>query len=270
MTTQTIGILGGGKMAEAILSRLVAADASAATRVCVVERNTERHTVLANRYGISVSENAEAIADRDLIILAVKPQDAEVACTALQGKLKSHTLVLSIMEGVPIKKISTWFGGHQIIVRSMPNTPAQVGKGMTGWYAPETISEEQITSIRELLALLGEEIRVASEDEINMVTALSGSGPAYVFAFLEALMGGGKNLGLSEEQATKLAVGTAEGALALYRSQDLSLSELREYVTSKGGTTAAALAKFEKRDLNGTVIEAMRAAYERAQVLEQG
>ena len=269
METIRIGILGGGKMGEAIIARLVADDASAAHRICVADRTEERRTYLAKTYGVAVSADNTIVATCDLIILAIKPQDAAEALKVLHNKLAKDTTVLSIMAGVPVARITEWLGGHTAVIRAMPNTPAQIGKGMTGWYASEGISEQRMKTVKDLLCLLGEEIRFATEDDINKVTALSGSGPAYVFAFLEALVSSGVQLGLSKEDATKLAVSTAEGVIALYRSGDLSLSELRERVTSKGGTTAAGLAVFEKSDFSNVVRQALEAAYTRAKELER-
>jgi pyrroline-5-carboxylate reductase len=182
------------------------------------------------------------------------------------GQIKPEQLVLSIIAG---KNITTLKQGlkHDVIVRAMPNTPAQIGMGMTVWTATDEITEEQRAAVRSILGAMGKEIHVADESYIDMATAVSGSGPAYVFLFMESLINAAVEIGLPPRKAHEMVLQTVTGAAEYTRQSDKGLAQLREMVTSPGGTTAEALRVFEQKDFSGLVEKAVAAAYQRAKEL---
>jgi pyrroline-5-carboxylate reductase len=262
-----IAFIGGGNMGEAIIAALLAKKLAAAGDITVAETIAERRDYLAKKYGAAVTESAQAaVTGRDVIVLAVKPQSLPDVLTALKGALVPAQLVLSIAAGVRIATISRGLG-HEPVVRSMPNTPAQIGLGMSGWTATPAVTEKQKGWARAILGAMGQEIYFDDEKYLDMVTAVSGSGPAYCFLFAEALAGAAVNIGLARPDAERLVLQTMLGAAHLLEKSGKPAAELRRNVTSKGGTTERALEVFTRGDFGQLVSEAVKAAFLRAQEL---
>ena len=267
MRTASTAFIGGGVMAEAMLSRALAAGVADAADVCVAEPIDERRAYIADAYQVSTTpRNSEAARGKELVVLAVKPQHFGHVAEELHGELHSGQTVLSIIAGMPIRRIADGLG-HPDIVRVMPNTPAQIGAGVSVWTATATVSDDALSAAASLLAVLGREWRVADESYIDMATALSGSGPAYVFAFIEALIEAGVYLGMPRDMARALAVDTVTGSARLAQETGEHPALLRETVTSPGGTTAAGLMALERGGMRATVLEAVAAAHRRAREL---
>ncbi len=261
-----LAVIGGGAMGEAIIAAVLRAKLLDAASVSVAERFEDRLDYLAKTYAIRPAAGpAEAIDGADFALLAVKPQDFDKAAGELNGRLQS-TVAMSIMAGVPIKTLSKLTGTNAVI-RSMPNTPAQIGQGMTAWTATPEVSDAQREGARAIFASMGQEAYVPDEKYLDMVTALSGSGPAYVFLFIEALIDAGVHVGLARDLATKMAVQTVVGSALYAQDSQKTVSELRGLVTSPGGTTAAALRELEAGGFRSTVLEAVIAAFERSKEL---
>lgn len=260
-----IAFIGGGNMASAIIGGLIR-QGHPASQIEVVEPWAEAREALLKNYGLQAQPEAGAALQRARIVVwAVKPQTFKDAA----GKTRAHTedaLHLSVAAGIRSDSIAQWLGSERI-VRSMPNTPALVGKGMSALYARPGVSEAERQSVQAIMATTGEYLWVENEKQLDAVTALSGSGPAYVFYFLEAMARAGTAMGLSAEQAHQLAVGTFVGASELARRSDEPPAVLRQRVTSKGGTTYAALQSMEKDGVGEAFERAMQAAEQRAHEL---
>jgi pyrroline-5-carboxylate reductase len=213
--------------------------------------------------------NTEAISDADIVVLSVKPQRLGKVLQELQGRVRDGALVLSIVAGARMDAIADGLG-HTSVVRSMPNTPAQIGMGMTVWTASQQTTEEQRENARSILAALGEEVFVEDESYLDMSTALSGTGPGYVFLFMEALIDAGVHLGFPRRIATQLVTQTVLGSAMFARESDAHPAELRNMVTSPGGTTAEALYQLEKGGLRTVMSRAVWAAYQRSRALGGG
>ena len=261
-----ITFLGGGNMAGAMIGGLLekghpAADLAA---VEVVPAARER---LAARFGVRAYERAgpEALAC-DVLVLAVKPQDMRKALEPLRGLLERQ-LVVSIAAGLRLGDLSRWLGGRVSLVRAMPNTPALIGAGIAGLYAPPGVDAEARARAEAVLAAVGATVWVDDETLLDAVTALSGSGPAYVFYFIESLEQAGIALGLADADARKLAIQTVLGAAKLAASSDDPPATLRERVTSKGGTTEAALKVFAAEALAERIGRGLKAASRRGNEL---
>lgn len=256
----TVAIVGGGVMGEAILAGAIDRGVLAASDVTVVELLAERREELAERYGVATTAEAgEALANASLVVLAIKPQEFP----NLAGSLSEDALLMSIMAGVRIKTLAERFG-HNRIVRVMPNTPAAINAGMSVWTATASVDEAQRETVRGLLGAIGRELAVDDESKIDMATALSGSGPAYVFLFIEALIDAGVAIGLTAEEAEAMTLQTLAGSAAYAQVSDLPPSVLRERVTSKGGTTAAGLQELERGEFRALIESCVRAACERS------
>ncbi|RZL90851.1 MAG: pyrroline-5-carboxylate reductase [Variovorax sp.] len=257
-----IGFIGGGNMASAILGGLVRQGAPA-TAFEVVEPFAEARERLAHDFGITAhAEAGAALARCEVLVWAVKPQTFAEAARPVQAHA-GRALHLSVAAGIPSDSIARWLGSERI-VRAMPNTPALVGQGMTGLFARDAVDAQDRTVVEKVLAPTGELLWVEPESALDAVTALSGSGPAYVFYFIEAMAEAGIEMGLTPAQAHKLAVGTFVGAAALARSATEPLSVLRQRVTSKGGTTHAAITSLQGAEVAARFKDAMRAAQKRA------
>ena len=255
-----VAIVGGGVMGEAILAGALDRGVFEASDVTVVELIAERREDLAERYGVATTAEAgDALTDASLVLLAVKPQEFR----SLSGKLASDALLLSIMAGVRIETLAAHFG-HDRIVRVMPNTPATINAGMSVWTATGPVDEAQRETVRELLGAIGQELFVDDEGKLDMATALSGSGPAYVFLFIEALIDAGVAIGLTAEEAEAMTMQTLVGSAAYAQVSDFPPSTLRERVTSKGGTTAAGLAELDRGEFRALIEACVRAACERS------
>jgi pyrroline-5-carboxylate reductase len=263
--TQAIAFIGGGNMASAIIGGLVRQGLPAA-QIEVVEPWAEARDKLKAQFGIAARESAGADLRRvGLVVWAVKPQTFKDAAT----QAASHTaqaLHLSVAAGIRSDSIAAWLG-TQRIVRSMPNTPALIGKGMTALFARPGVWAEDKSWVEQVIATTGESLWVDAEADLDAVTALSGSGPAYVFFFLEAMTQAGMEMGLSREQAYRLATGTFAGASELARASQEPPEVLRQRVTSKGGTTYAAITSMENARVKELFVKALHAARERAKEL---
>lgn len=254
-------------MGEAIVSALLSKGVSSSSEISVSEVVHDRRTYLNQKHGINVTgAHDEAMAGAEVVITAIKPQSVAAALPDMAASIKPEQLVLSIMAGV---KISTLRSGlrHEQIVRSMPNTPAQIGEGMTVWTATREVTEGQKASARAILRVMGKEVYVDDENMVDMSTAVSGSGPAYFFLFLEALVNAAENIGIPRDMAGQMALQTMLGAGRLVESTGSMPADLRRMVTSPGGTTAEALRVFEEGDFNDLVGRAVDAAYRKARIL---
>lgn len=262
-----IAFIGGGAMAEAILKRLIAEKVVQPQQVYVSEPVAERRDYLAAHYGIAVvAQNPAAVEDAGVVILAVKPQVLDKVTPELRGRLLTEALVISIMAGVRISTLSAGLN-HERIVRSMPNTPAQVGKGMTVWTATAAVTPADKENAQTILAAMGDAFFVADEHYIDMTTGLSGSGPGFVFLMVEAMIDAGVYIGFSRAQAERMVIQTLEGSVALLRESGSHPAVLRNLVTSPAGTTAAGTLVLEQSGLRATLIEAVNAAYLRSKEL---
>ncbi len=257
-----ICFLGGGNMATALLGGLIAKGVPPGD-LSAIEVNAAARDRLAAQFAIRVAGAAQAaLADCDTVVLAVKPQDLRAALAPLAG-LTGAKLVISIAAGVRLDAISRWLGGHGNLVRAMPNTPALIGAGIAGLYALPGVDKAGRARAEEILRAGGEVVWVPEERLLDPVTALSGSGPAYVFWFIEQLAASGAKLGLAPETAQRLALATVLGAARLAAQSDETPGTLRERVTSKGGTTEAALNVFAEEKMAQRLERALRAASER-------
>ena len=262
-----IAFIGGGKMGEAIIKSLLKGKICLPAEISVSDVSESRLLYLKDLYGVTVSaNNREAINGREVIVLAVKPQNIGEVLADLKSNLKQSQLILSIAAGVKIRSIYKGTG-HRNIVRVMPNTPAQIGLGMSGWTATKEVSVKQKRWAKTILVAMGKEIYFDEEDDLDMVTAISGSGPAYFYLFAESLIDAAVALGMKRNDAEKLVLQTILGAAQLMDKSDKAPAELRRDVTSKGGTTERAIEVFEKSDLAGIVRKAVKAAYQRAKEL---
>jgi pyrroline-5-carboxylate reductase len=262
-----IAFIGGGNMGEAILAAVLEKGLSTPGDVCVGEINEERRQQLKNHYGVAVTEsNREAVINKDVVILAVKPQNLPDVMKGLNGCFSSNQLVLSIIAGVKVDTLCQGLG-HSRVVRAMPNTPAQIGAGISAWTATAEVTDEQKEWAKAILSAMGEEICFDDEKYLDMATAVSGSGPAYFFLLAEALVDAAVHIGMPRREAEELVSQTMLGSAYLIQKSDKPPSELRQDVTSRGGTTEHALQVFEKGGFVGLVNEAVRAAYNRAKEL---
>jgi pyrroline-5-carboxylate reductase len=262
-----IGVVGGGIMAEAILHNVLGQGLVDASRVRVSDPVEARRAHLSDALGVFVTaNNAEAASEADILILAVKPQVATVALPALGKSVRPTGLVVSIIAGLPVPTLRDMLR-TEAIVRVMPNTPAQIGQGMSVWIASPAVTEAQVAQTVTILRALGEEIQVTDEAYLDMATALHGSGPAYVFLFIEALIDAGVQMGLARAMAEKLAVQTVLGSAMFARDSGLHPAVLRNMVTSPGGTTAEALYQLEEGGLRALLARSVFAAYRKARQL---
>ncbi|MCJ7425643.1 MAG: pyrroline-5-carboxylate reductase [Dehalococcoidales bacterium] len=262
-----IAFIGGGNMGEAMLAAVLARALAQPESISVSDVSHKRLEHLKKQYSVTVTpDNPEAISDKDIIILAVKPQNLAEVMAELKDNLNPAQLILSIIAGA---KISTIFLGltHNAVVRAMPNAPARVGEGMSVWTATSDVTDQQKQAAKSILGAMGRELYVDDEAYLDMATAISGSGPAYFFLMVEALVDAAIEIGLPREMAQELVLQTMLGSGKFIRQSGASPAELRRKVTSPGGTTAAALAQFEKGGFGGLVRRAVKAAYERAKEL---
>ena len=261
--------IGGGNMASALAGGMISRGRRAED-IAIVEPLAEQRDKLAKQFAGVVTFAAathDALRSADIVVLAVKPQQIRAACEPLEPLLRDDVVVLSIAAGTRIADIARWLGGHARIVRAMPNTPALIGKGISGVYAPAAVDAAARALVEGVLAAAGETIWVEHEAMLDAVTGISGSGPAYVFYFLEALEQAARGLAFDAEDARKLAYATFEGAIALARRSELSPAQLRAQVTSKGGTTERAIASMQADRVEQAIVAAVNAASERAREL---
>ncbi|MBP6121953.1 MULTISPECIES: pyrroline-5-carboxylate reductase [Providencia] len=271
MQHREIAFIGAGNMAHAIIAGLVS-HGYPASKITVCSPTPVRRDKIAEQYGInSTNDNVAAVKQADVIVLAVKPQMMKEVCEALQQATDfSEKLVLTIAAGIPAHRYNTYFGQELRLIRIMPNTPSLVGKGVSGLFAQDTVSEQDKQFAQELMQSVGSTIWCVKEQEINNVIAITGSSPAYFFLFMEAMQQKAEQLGYDEKQARELVLNAIDGSVALAKSQgDIAFSTLREQVTSKGGTTAMALEQFYNGNLPQTVAQAMQSAIDRAEEMEK-
>lgn len=260
-----ISFIGGGNMARAIIGGLKnnGFNTSAMT---VIELDAEKRTQLAAEFGVQTSDNYVDIGNTSVIILAVKPQQLRDVCAQLQPSLSAQ-LVISIAAGIRSADISRWLGDYQAIVRVMPNTPAQIQAGISALYANANVSQAQREQATTILAAVGKTLWLDNEAKMDAVTAISGSGPAYVFYLIEALQDAAIALGLKPEDARILALQTFAGASSLAAQSDEDIKTLRAQVTSKGGTTEQGILALEAANIKNTIMNAAKAAAEKSILL---
>ncbi len=262
-----IAFIGGGIMAEAIIGGIVDAEITAPASISVGEPVESRRCYLEDTYGLTTSaDNLEAVDGAGLTVLAVKPQSLPYVFPQLAGKLAQDNTVLSIVAGATMDALTSGLA-HDAVIRVMPNTPAQIGAGMTMWTASNSVSDEVKDTTHSILRTLGEEIYAYDEGMIDMATALSASGPAYVFLFIESLIDAGVYLGLARDVARQLALQTVLGSAQLVKDSGKHPAELKDMVTSPGGTTIEALRAFEDGGFRAAVFGAISAAYEKSKAL---
>lgn len=265
-----LSFIGGGKMAEAIIHGVIAGGLVAPSDIRIGEPAPERRNYLEQQFGVkAIAYNRQATPYSDLVVLAVKPQDLGGVMDELREVLAPGQAAVSIIAGA---RMSTLTDGlrHQSVIRVMPNTPAQVGCGMSLWTCSESVTPSARNQVQAMLASIGQEIYVADEKYMDMATALSASGPAYVFLFVEALIDAGVYVGLPREMARTLALQTVYGSARLLQDTGCHPAELRDLVTSPGGTTAEALRVLEQQGVPAAVIAAVDAAYRKSVRLGEG
>jgi pyrroline-5-carboxylate reductase len=261
-----IAVIGCGTMGEALVKSLLRRKLASREDVVLSDVLPERLEALRKKYSTSVANsNVLAVKGADVVVLAIKPQEMSNVLGQLAGRLKSQ-IVISIAAGVTLDTLRSKLNYFHV-VRAMPNTPAQVGKGMTAWTATKELTAQEHQTARLILSAMGEEQFIEDEKYIDMATAISGSGPAYVFLFIESLIDAGVHIGLPRKVAEKLVIETVAGSAEAMKKMEKHPAELKNMVTSPGGTTAEALLKFEEGRLRSMVINAVVAAYEKAKGL---
>jgi len=259
--------IGGGAMGEAIIGSLISNQLLSPTRICVSEPVPARREFLNTTYGVTTeTDNAQAVNGASVVVLAVKPQVLGLVLADLGGNLSQDALVISIMAGVRIDTLQSGLG-HDRIVRSMPNTPAQVGKGMTVWTGAPAVNEADRAAAQAVLEAMGEAVYVAEEHYLDMATGLSGSGPGFVYLLLEALIDAGVHIGFSRDQSQQMVLQTVAGSVELMRQSGLHPADLRNRVTSPAGTTAAGTLVLERAGVRSALIDAVDTAYRRSKEL---
>jgi pyrroline-5-carboxylate reductase len=263
----TIAFIGAGMMGESMIAGLVKEQLIPAEQIIATGPRPERRDVLQTTYGVRVTDDNRAAAqEADVIVFALKPQTLPKVLPTLRGAVHSHNLVISIIAGAPIASFRDTLS-HPAVVRSMPNTPAQIAEGMTVWTATEAVTEQQRATTATILGALGKEHYVADEKYLDMATALSGTGPAYCFLLLEALVDAGVHMGFPRRVAEELVLQTMHGSVLFAQQSGKHLAELRNMVTSPGGTSAEALHALERGGLRTVMADGVWAAYRRAQEL---
>ena len=264
MSKIKIAFIGSGAMAGAMIVGLLREKLAIPENLFASDPREERGEELREKYGIQpFTDNAASVENADVIVLSVKPQRLSGVLEELKGSIPENALVLSIIAGATIEKIGTGLE-HGKIVRTMPNTPARIGEGITVWVASDTVSTSQKEQARTILSALGEEVFVEDEYYLDMATALSGSGPAYVYMFMEAMIDAGVHMGFPRRISEKLVVQTMRGSVNFYDKNDVHVAALRNQVTSSGGTSAEALYYLEKAGIRTAISRAIWAAYQRS------
>jgi len=262
-----ICFIGGGNMGEALIKSLITKKIFTASDVTVSDISQQRRDYLKKTYAVKTeTSNQKAVKDADVVVLATKPQDMGKIMTELKNKLSAKQVVISIAAGVTMETLRKGLG-HSRLVRSMPNMPAQIGKGITVWFPSEELTQAQKKLAKNILSSMGEEICVNNEKYIDMSTALSGSGPAYIFLIVETLTDAGVHIGLTRAMAEKLAVETTIGSAMAIKEMAKHPAELRNMVTSPGGTTAEGLLQLESGGLRSLILKAVISAYEKSKKL---
>ncbi len=262
MTQSTICFIGAGNMATSLIGGLISSQYPAQS-IIACDPNADRLTELQNQFNIRVSlDNNKSVEEADIVVLATKPQVLQTVCKSLKKSMPANPLVVSIAAGVRASDINHWLGGEIPIIRCMPNTPALINEGACALAANDFTNTEHRQSAENILNSTGMTVWVENEQQLDAVTAISGSGPAYFFLFIESLQDAGIELGLNPEVARNLAQQTAIGAAKMALGNDLV--KLREQVTSKAGTTEQAIFSFEQQGLRQIVLNATQAAEKRS------
>jgi pyrroline-5-carboxylate reductase len=262
-----IAFIGGGNMGEAMLSAILDKCIAENEAITVSDISEPRRHFLAERYTIlTTADNRLAITGANVVVLAIKPQNLTAVMNELTGHLKPTQMIISIIAGAKIDALRSGLS-HNNIVRSMPNTPAQIGEGVTVWTATKEVTTTQKKQAGKILGVMGKEFYVDDERYLDMATAVSGSGPAYLFYFVESFIDAAVAIGWSRETAKELVMGTVLGAAHLIEKSDREPADLRRMVTSPGGTTAEAIRVFDEGKLTDLIAKAVRAAHEKAQML---
>jgi len=263
MLNKKIVFIGPGVMAEAIIAGLLRQQLAQPENITASGPRTERGEQLQKKYGIkAITDNIAAVSNADVVVLSVKPQRLSEVMKELKG-IRPDALVLSIIAGANIRKISTGLK-HKSVIRSMPNTPGQIGEGITVWTSSKEVTSEQQETARAILGALGDEVFVEDESYLDMATALSGTGPAYIFLFTEALIDAGVHMGFPRRIAEQLVLQTIKGSVSYYHQAERHPATLRNQVTSPGGTSAEALYYLEKAGFRTAISRAVWAAYQRS------
>lgn len=260
-----ISFVGGGNMAKALINGLIQ-QGFAASSINVVEPDAKKRAELQSDFGINVTEQLPSVSGSDVVVLAVKPQQLRDLSIFL-GSLLHNQLVISIAAGVRSKDLARWLGGYQAIVRVMPNTPAQIQAGISALFAMQATSALQREQADTVFSAVGQTLWLDNEEKFDAVTAVSGSGPAYVFYFIEAMQQAAVELGLDAEQARLLGLQTFLGASQLAAQSSEAVETLRAQVTSKGGTTEQAISSMDASEVKAAIIKAIQAAAARSREL---
>ena len=264
-----VGIVGTGVMAESMLAGLLREALVEPAQVLCSHPRPERRRLLAESHGVSVTpDNAEAARSADVVLLAVKPQVLPEVMPELRAALTPSQLVISIVAGASTRALAAGLD-HPALVRAMPNTPAQIGQGVTVWFATDSVTPEGKARTRGMLSALGREFEVDHERQVAMATAVSGTGPSYIFLFIESLVDAAVHVGFPRHLARELVLDTMQGSAAFALQSGMHIAELRDMVTSPGGTTAAAMYELERGSLRTVVSDAVWAAFERTVQLEK-
>ncbi len=260
-----LGFIGGGNMAQALIIGLKN-EQFAMQDITVIELDADKRKELSRNLGVNTTNELVSIQACDVIVLAIKPQQLPTLAKTLAPLLKQQ-LIISIAAGIRLADLSRWLGNYTTIIRAMPNMPAQIQAGITGLYAMPSVSKTQIALADQVLSAAGTTLWLDSEDKLDAVTAISGSGPAYVFYLIEALQAAALGLGLDEAQAKQLSIATFKGASLLADASTTPIATLREQVTSKGGTTEQGLLSLQDSKVKEAIVLAAQKACERAKTL---
>lgn len=265
-----VAFIGSGVMGEAMIKGLLNKKLMEPSRMVAADVRPERGQELIDRYAIGfTTDNRAAVEGADMVVLSVKPQILPQVLPSLKSRIPKQALVLSIIAGAKLDAIVDGLA-HPAVVRAMPNTPAQIGEGATVWTASASVTEAQKAMAQQILGALGVEVYVEDEDFLDVATALSGTGPAYVFLFMEALVDAGVHLGFSRQLSEQLVLQTVKGSVDYAMHTSLHLARLRNQVTSPGGTTAEAMYYLEKAGFRTAISRAIWAAYQRSRQLGKG
>ncbi len=261
-----ISFIGSGAMATALIGGLIKKGVDP-KYLYASDVKHEKCATLEKKFGIKTStDNIEIIQDSEIVILAVKPDSLKEAALSIRNIIQSKgQIVISLVAGIQAATIDNWLGGGVKIIRCMPNTPALIGHGVTGMYAFDNVSIEQLNKAEAIISCVSKVYKIKDEKLIDSITAISGSGPAYFFLILESMKAAAENLNIDSKLAESLVFGTAYGAIQMAIQSTSSISDLKKNVTSKGGTTEKALDVFEKYDLEKIIMEAIQAAHKKSQ-----
>ncbi len=269
LSGQRLAFIGGGVMAEAMIAGALEKRLVESSQIFASHPRSKRADELMARHGIqTTTSNVDAARAADIVILCVKPQRLKPIFNELVGKIRPEQLLVSIVAGATSAAISSRLD-HPAVVRAMPNTPAQIGQGITVWSSTETVTEAQKQQVRALLSALGDEMWFEEERFVDMATAISGTGPAYVFMVMEALIDAAVHLGFSRQDARQLVIKTLLGSVLFAQESEKHPAELRNMVTSPNGTSAEALYQLEKGGVRTVFSKAVYAAYQKTSVLSE-